>query len=111
MGLAFTATARRRQLGPGQLRVLPSLDRAAIEAPVTADAKTRQTTLPQEPVDRSRMHPQVVGQFLDGEKYRPGKPGCGRNHLDRASIASLRPVATYCYITTSSANASESRNN
>jgi len=77
MGLSFTATARRRQLGPGQLRMLPSLDRAAIEAPVTADAKTRQTTLPQEPVDRSRMHPQVVGQFLDGENIVPGSRGVG----------------------------------
>jgi hypothetical protein len=68
---AFAPPARGRQLEAGNLHALPLLDRGAIEAPIAADAKTRETTLAEEAVDGCGVDAQMLGQFLDCEDIVP----------------------------------------
>jgi hypothetical protein len=66
--VAAGAAAARRTRGraPG-LVALPLFDRLAAESPVAADAEAGQPSLPEQTVDRRRMHPQMFRQFLDGK--------------------------------------------
>ena len=56
-------------LGYQSLSSFPLLDRGATEAPVAADPKARQTSLPQETVNCRPMNAQMFRQFLDGVDF------------------------------------------
>jgi hypothetical protein len=77
-----TPATRRACGGSSSLLALPLLDRLAAETPVAADAKPRQTPLPEQAVDGGRMYPQVLRQLLDGENL------IARRYLGHALAAS-----------------------
>jgi hypothetical protein len=71
--------ARDRLFETRNLRALPLLNRGAIKAPIAADAKPGETPLSQQAIDRSRMHAQMLGEFLNRENIVPSRGvGLGR---------------------------------
>jgi hypothetical protein len=101
LATAARAAAARRSCGrPAGLLPLPLFDRFAAEPPVAADAESRQSSLPEQAVNRRRMNPQVFRQFLDGENliarsylsHTLRGPGWRRRFLRRPFFHSLRPL-------------------
>jgi hypothetical protein len=74
VALTLAAAAGYRHVQVGRLSALPLFDRRTIEAPVAANAKTRQASLAEQAVNRGRMYAQVIGQLLDGEDVVRGSP-------------------------------------
>jgi hypothetical protein len=83
IGSTLAPAARDRRWRLGRLQPFPLFNRRAIEPPIAPDAKTGQTSLPQEAVNRGRMHAQMLRQFLDGEYI------FGHHHRFRATAAFL----------------------
>lgn len=79
-GTAAAATRRTCGRSTG-LFALPQFDRLAAKAPVAADAEPRQSSLPEQAIDRRRMNPQMLRQFLDGENLIA--LSCLRHSLNR----------------------------
>ena len=83
LATAASATPTRRACGgSSSLLALPLFDCLAAETPIAADAKPRQTPLPEQAVDSGRMYSQMLRELLDGENL------IARGYLGHALAAS-----------------------
>ncbi len=76
--MAPAPAACHRRFEAGNLSAFPLLDRGAVKAPITANPKTGETTLPEQPVNRGRMNTEVFGELLDSKDIVPRGPDLGR---------------------------------
>ena len=76
--VALAPTACHRLLEAGHLRAFPLFDGSTIEAPIAADSKAREASLPEEAVDSRRMDAQVLGEFLNRKDIVPRGIRLGR---------------------------------